>query len=345
MNRNWIRLVFVVSVVLPSLTAFSCNPLEDIVAAYEGDLHPPRVLGVHVVSPTTIQAEFDEPLSTEAVHILVDPSMPVAEVRTEGARLVVELMQPLRPGAAYAIEAAVRDEASNMTNFVAEVHGMNDRVPELVISELSPRGSGNNPDMVELFCRTGGNLAGVVLMEGSRSSGLDAMVFPSVEVAAGDYLIVHFKPEGTEEEQNEIEDTSASGGKKAHPDAYDFWVEGGDGLSGNNGAVTLYRSPTGPLLDAIIYSNRTSESDERYRGFGSKRVMEMVDEITQDGGWRTAGERAAPEDAVSSDGTTGTRSICRNSSLVDTNGASDWHIVPTRGATFGWKNNDDVYEG
>jgi hypothetical protein len=66
----------------------------------------------------------------------------------------------------------------------------------------------------------------------------------------------------------------------------------------------------------------------------------MVDEITADGGWRVSGDRAYPEDAVNPEGSTSTRSICRGSDLVDTNGASDWHIVPTRGASFGEENSD-----
>lgn len=326
------------------LTAFSCNPLEEIAAAYEGDLQPPRVVGVRAVAAAKVIASFDEPLSEEDVTVLVDPVVPVRVAKARGTVLSIEFLTPLLAGRAYAVEAAVRDAASNTTTFVAKVHGLNDRVPEVVISEITPRGSGNHPDAVEIFCRTGGDLAGVTVMEGARSSGLDSYTFPGMEVEAGDYLIVHFRPEGIPEEIDETEDPAASGGLDAHPSAYDFWITGGDGLSGNNGAVTVYESPGGRLLDAVIYSNRTAESDQRYRGFGTRRVMEMVDEITADGGWRFSGDNAYPEDAVNPEGSTSTRSICRGSDMVDTNAASDWHIVPTRGATFGEANTDAEHQ-
>ena len=51
-----------------------------------------------------------------------------------------------------------------------------------------------------------------------------------------------------------------------------------------------------------------------------------------------------PEDAVNPDGTTGTRTLCRNPASVDTDGNADWHIVPTRGASPGAPNTDEVHE-
>lgn len=335
--------VVLVSVVIPVLTAFSCNPLEEIAAKYEGDLQPPRILGLQVTDVRSVVASFDEPLAMEEVTVVVDPPVPVASAVTDGSVLRIGFLEPLSPGAAYAVEASVRDTSSNTTTFVAGVHGLNDRVPELVITEFTPQGSGRHPDVVEVLAKTAGNLAGVVLVEGSRSVRLDEIVFPSVEVAAGDYVLVHFRPEGSEDEVNETADPTASGGNDATPSAFDFWVEGGDGLSGNNGALALYASPSGALLDAVVYSNRTAASDDRYRGFGSKRVLEMVDEIVAEGGWRIAGDSAYPEDAVNPEASTATRSICRDSEATDTNSASDWHIVPTRGATFGAPNSNEVH--
>ncbi len=107
--------------------------------------------------------------------------------------------------------------------------------------------------------------------------------------------------------------------------------------------LTVYDSPGGTLLDGVLYSNRTSESDELYAGFGTADVLARAQELARDGGWKTAGERPAPEDAVSPEGSTGTRSICRSSGGADTDGAADWHIVPTRGSTFGAVNSDEVY--
>ena len=93
----------------------------------------------------------------------------------------------------------------------------------------------------------------------------------------------------------------------------------------------------------MLYSNRTSQSDEGYRGFGSAEMETRAEEIVSAGGWKAAGPRVTPEDAVSPEGSTGTRSLCRSSVSMDTDQAEDWHIVPTRKATFGAENCDEVY--
>jgi hypothetical protein len=96
-------------------------------------------------------------------------------------------------------------------------------------------------------------------------------------------------------------------------------------------------------MDGVLYSNRTSQSDESYRGFGSAQTLARAEELAQAGGWKSAGTRVSPEDAVNPDGSTGTRSICRQSSSADTDSFEDWHIVPTRKASFGAENSDEVY--
>jgi len=94
----------------------------------------------------------------------------------------------------------------------------------------------------------------------------------------------------------------------------------------------------------VLYSNRTSESDERYRGFGTADMLERAEELVRDGGWRIAGARVAPEDGMNPEGSTATRSLCRSSTSTDTDGRGDWHVVPTRGSTFGAENSDEAYE-
>jgi hypothetical protein len=107
--------------------------------------------------------------------------------------------------------------------------------------------------------------------------------------------------------------------------------------------ISLYERPGGPIIDGLLYSNRTSDSDDRYRGFGTSDVLERAEELVRDGGWRIAGALVAPEDGINPEGSTATRSLCRSSASVDTDSRSDWHIVPTRGSTFGADNSDEEY--
>ena len=95
----------------------------------------------------------------------------------------------------------------------------------------------------------------------------------------------------------------------------------------------------------MLYSNRTSQSDSRYRGFGSAEILAQAEELVRDGGWKAAGQpRRCPEDARQP------RGIHRDPFALqdprgpaDTDRAEDWHIVPTRKATFGAENCDEVY--
>jgi len=155
---------------------------------------------------------------------------------------------------------------------------------------------------------------------------------------------VHFRPQGITDEVDELSDPAASGGLDACATAWDFWVHGGDGLPGNNGVVSLYARPGGPVLDGVLYSNRTAAADTLYLGFGSREAMERALELAADGGWVTEGETVRPEDAVNPEGSTATRSLCRDRAGADTDSAPDWHIVPTSGFSFGAENSDEVYQ-
>jgi hypothetical protein len=324
-----------------ALVCASCGPVPDPRGATV-DLRPPAILAVRTVGPREISLEFDEEARVAAAKVRISPGLAVAEVSgpaTPGRGSA----ESQTPGRRYILEAEAEDSRGNRSSFMAEVYGFNPRVPRLLLNEFTPRGSGSHPDLVEIKILTDGDMGGLVLYEGTPGSFDDRLVFPSFEVRKGDFLVVHFKPSGDASEVDETTDKTTSGGYDATDTAFDFWIPGGQGLGGNNGVLSVYERPGGALIDGALYSNRTSQSDEDYGGFGSSNMRAQAEELVRDGGWRIAGERVTPEDALNPDGTTGTRSICRSSGSVDTDSAGDWHIVPTRGASFGRENSDEVY--
>ena len=113
---------------------------------------------------------------------------------------------------------------------------------------------------------------------------------------------MHFKPSGDPGEVDETLDMAGSAGLDASPSAFDFWVPGGDGLGGNNGVLSLYERPGGAMLDGVLYSNRTSESDELYGGFGTADTLFRARELVSDGGWKIAGEQRRPRGRCQSRG-------------------------------------------
>jgi len=326
---------------LCGITLASCGPGSDPRSA-EVDLRPPAVLAVKAISPGQVGIEFDEDALVAAAKVRISPGLAVTEVSGPSTRVIVSAGEQA-PGCRYVMEAEAEDARGNSASFMADFYGFNPHVPRALITEFTTRGTESHPDLVEIKVLSDGNMGGVVLLEGTPGSFDDRLIFPPFEVHAGDFILAHFKPSGDPGEVDETGDRSASGGLDASGSAFDFWIRDGDGLGGNNGVLSLYGSPGGAIVDGVLYSNRTSHSDERYGGFGTAEVRDRAEELARDGGWKTAGERVVPEDGVSPEGSTGTRSLCRSSACGDTDSASDWHIVPTRGASFGADNSDEVY--
>lgn len=325
------------------MVTLSCAPLPPIPFVTDADVEPPVITSLSLAGPLELQVSFDEPVDLVSGP-LASRDVKIADTRAaQNGSLAFIFERPPCPQGEHHVEAQVADAAGNHLRFVAHFHGLNALLPAMIINEFTTQGSGNHPDLVEIRILSDGNLAGACLFEGTPENWDQRFVFPSVDVVAGDYVVVHFKPDGTAEEVDELTAPDASGGKDASPEAWDFWLEGGTGLSGNNGVISLCENPLGGYLDAVLYSNRTSDSDERYRGFGRRDVMERADALSAAGAWRAAGDTIAPEDAINPDPSTSTRSMARSSSGRDTDTASDWHITPTRGITPGETNTDEVY--
>ena len=341
------------------LICLGCEPVGHALEE-EVDLLPPVFQGIAATGPNTVAVQFDEPVTVAADAVRIEPPLTVREVGAgagagnaagagagdsdgAAAAVVVTTEQPFAAGKRYTLHTTAHDERGNTITFVAGFWGFNPRPPALVINEFTPQGNKRRRDAIELYVTAGGNLGGVTLYDGVAGNYRDHVVLPVVEVAAGDYIVIHATTDGLGDDEVDGPDSSAHA--QAVAGAWDFWLAEGGGLSGNNGVITVYAAPDGALIDGVIYSNRTSESDARYRGFGSKATMARADTLVELGGWQYAGELIAPEDAISSDATTSTRSLSRDSSATDTDSAADWHTVPTRGATFGAPNTDAVHEG
>lgn len=331
--------------VMPALmlAIFSCAPPETGSAGGTIDLVPPVLKSLAVTGPQTLELTFDEDPQVDSASCQVTPELSCRDVTVDGRRVTITLDGDQAAGREYSLRLAVRDAAGNGLWLLARFYGFNPAPPRLLINEFTTRGSSTHPDLVEIKVMEGGNLGGVTFCHGSAAINAFRFVFPPLKVAAGDFILLHVKPEGLPEEIDETAGTGASGGRDATPTARDFWVREGTGLSGNNGALTLYACPDGRLLDAVLYSTRTSDSDTAWRGFGSYDFREQADEITAARAWIVSGTEAAPEDAVNPDDSTATRSMCRNSASADTDGRDDFHIVPTRMSSFGRQNSDEVF--
>lgn len=320
----------------------ACGPLPGMKSLVNQDLLPPEFSAATVTGANGVELDFNEEVFCDLENIALEPGGEVRSLLVDESSLVLET-SPLEPGKEYNIHFTVSDKAENSITMSVTCYGFNPEIPEVLINEFISQGSSSHPDIVELKVLTKGNMAGVTFYQGTPNQWSDRFIFQSLEVEPGDFLLIHFKPTGLGDEVDEWEGKGLSGGLDSSTEAYDFWLKGSKGLSGNNGAISLFSIPGGVLLDGVLYSNRTSFSDERYRGFGSTNTLNMAEELAAMKGWKTVKESIAPEDGVNPDPSTSTRSICRTPGAEDTNSKEDWHIVPTSTSTFGSENSTEVY--
>lgn len=327
---------------LLSAVCMSCGPVADP-RSTEVDLSPPQLQSVRTIGPEEISILFDEDAGLRAGKTRITPDLAIAETTGSGKTVQIRA-EAQAPGRLYTLEAEAQDARGNSASFIVQFYGWNGRVPRVLVNELTPRGSGSHPDLVELKVMTDGDMGGVTLYLGTPGSFDARLVFPAFGVKAGSFILVHLKPTGSPDEVDETGSMALSRGLDASDNAFDFWLPDGTGISGTNGVLSLYNRPGGECLDAVLYSNRTSDSDESYGGFGSAEMQTRAEEIVAAGGWKSAGPQVTPEDAVSPEGSTATRSLCRSAASADTDRPEDWHVVPTRKATFGSDNSDEVYK-
>ena len=316
---------------------------EELVKLNPEDLAPPQIQEVLAQDRRTVEIRFDKETWVETGSLCLAPGLPVAGVEDGSRAVKIRLSEDGKAGIRYTCEATVRDAKGNSLSFLYHFYGFNDRIPGLLINEFITTASTTVTTMAELAVLSDGNLGGVTFFEGTKSYADKTFVFPSLEVKAGDFILLHFKPMGTAGELDEVNRKDEASAKGSSPAAWDFWARDTGNLSEDNDILSLYDNPEGRLLDGILYTTKLYEPGMKYNGFGTSLMLNKVKELVAGGGWKTASAEPYPADGFNSDKATATRSICRSSKSADTNSPADWHIVPTKKSSFGAVNSDEVY--
>ena len=304
-------------------SACEAQPQRELFNVLSGkDKQSPLLLTAEATSPYEATYQFNELVFCDSTNFSCKNNfVKITSVVPFEKNIIITFDKPLIPGKRIEIEGRVADAAGNTLTFTAGVWGYNDRIPSLLINEFTTRGSSNNPDRVELLAQTDGNLAGVTLYDGVASAWDSECILPDFEVKAGDYIVIQYNKELSGE----------------HPIEFDG---GTVGLGANNGVISLYNAPYGTILDAVVYSNRTSDSDTNYGGFGTHKVLQRIQELELTHLWQP--HPITPETAIDSTYSTATRSFCRQKG-ANTSSKYDWYIVPTSKFSFGKPNSTEVY--
>ncbi|HAE22135.1 MAG TPA: hypothetical protein DCG47_07415 [Spirochaetaceae bacterium] len=345
MDTAW-RYGFWAAALTAMLLSWCCVP-ELISPPFEpGDLRPPAVVDWRSSAARELRIAFDEAVRAELADFACAEDVGIAAVQagTDGRELVILLERDQEPGKAFSLSGLAFDLHGNATSFILPFWGHNPRPAGIAINELGSVASASHPDALEFYVKSAGNLAGLAFYVGLRGDYDHRYIFPPCEVAAGDFVVLHLRPQGIESERDELSDKGSSGGLDATPDAWDFWYRaGGGGLPDKNGALSLYDTPGGSIMDALLYSDRGADSTANYGGFGTASFQARATAIVEAGAWLKAADRVSPGDCASSLGITSTRTLNRGSDSKDSDHKDDWHIVPTSGISLGRVNSDAVY--
>ena len=329
------------TLVVATVTSLSCSGIPELPAMIDGGWQGHGLTAVRCRLPSVVAVSFDE--EVRLINARIDPSRQIVESRWEDGALELVVDQELSPGTEYWIDALVEDTAGNRSSLLVSVYGLNTDLPAVLINEFVCEASGNHGDWVELLIVEDGNLGGMTLYEGTPQDWDSRKVLPPVGVHAGDRVIVHFKPQGTADEIDEISDPSAGGGRNTHPEAFDFWVDGGDGIPNTTGGLVLTEAPEGEIVDAVLYTTKRYEAADDLRGFGLAGQLELFETVSAAGAWQVAGSIVVPDDGVDPETSTSTRSINREPGAPDTDAAADWYVGPTSSASPGVENTFERY--
>lgn len=333
------------------LMLLSCVPLFRGIRGMK-DLQPPLYTGLEQPGKGILILNFNEGIDFDVENFRAHGGFGISAIEhLEESSLRLSLNGDDTPGEELTLEGRVKDSAGNELWFLLPFYGVNGNPADLIISEFITEHSSSRYEKVEIFVLRRGNLGGITVYNGSARDHKSVIRFQDQEVETGEYLIVHFRSDDAPGEIDEYGDTPEIAGNTAYAanaiaDVRDFWVEGDQGLSDTNGALSIYASPAmdAEVVDAVLYSNRSYEEDQDYGSFGTSYTQRVMYALAGSGAWEYSGEQIIPEDCLRSEDSTSTRSICRDLEFNDTDGKSDWHIVPTSSSSFGYENCQDVYE-
>ena len=324
--------------VLIILLFFSCEGPRELLHTFD-DLTPPSLISIKTIDEFRLEISCNEDILLKKESIQPREDIDILSITNNGNSTIVEFSTPLLPEKEYCSEFRIEDLRGNYLSFIAKYYGYNPNLPKVLINEFICRGTDTNPDKIELYIIKGGNLGGVALFNGVSSNYDSLFIFPKLNVNTGDYIVVRSTSKRYPTECIETDSLDIDNDKKFLPGIRDIRTNNLK-LSGSNGVITLYSNPFGELLDSVIYTKNLNDPEKSYRNFGLKKTVNRVDIVAQEKGW--IGDIIFPENVVNIDHSTTTRSVNRTG-LIDSNSKEDWHIVPTKGSTFGFKNNDDIY--
>lgn len=296
----------------------------------------PVLLEYKAVSPRELSFQFSLPVRVLALNF--SPELDVAALE-EGALVTVHLTEARGGGERLTVDILVEDERGNTLNALIPMRTRNDRMPSLRITELRTEYSKPKGEFVEFKTLGAGNLGALRLYIAGNYQQPLVYEFSPVEVAEGEYILIHLRSieEGIADETGS--DLNLSGGTDAVAGVRDFWVPGTGKMLRKNDAL-YFMDQDDQVIDAVMLS----ENPDPW--WNKEYLAEAADFLFQQGAWSSPDETIpGPTAAVITLNIKSamTRSVSRDEHIGDHNGAADWYITATGGISPGKPNKPDRF--
>ena len=307
-----------------------------------GSSQAPVYLECRTVSENEIEFEFSRPVKITSLNF--DPVLSIASVE-DGSIVKVTLEENAAPGILLTADLLAEDEFRNTINVLIPLRSRNNRMPSLQINELCTEyanaAAGKKEEFIELKMKSAGNLGAmrVFILGNTNATKQTIYEFLPVEVDEGEYVVLHLRTwdDSCKDEYGGIMEESVSLNSSA--EAWDFWIPGNTKLIHKAATAVYVLDQDDRVLDAVMFSEKPDT------WWTKDYFAEAAEFLYNSGAWKSAsGKVCGPVDALSSAGTTNTRTICRDETVENTNTAEDWYITATSSATPGNPNNPKRYK-
>lgn len=263
---------FLVFAVTFPLVPTSCKLTDEGFELVESikDTEPPTLVSFKVLNSEEVELEFSEnmilsnlsfsnsdadsnPISISQDSISLNETKTIAKVK---------LNEKTKVGGNYVFKALVSDISGNTCDFEHNFIGFNDNPAKIVLTEVRNKASKNSKaECLEFYVLKSGNLAGLSVKFGYYSKKYD---FPCIEVKKGEYIALHLKSYGTEEEGfvDELDDNLTFSNAKTNESspARDLWISGTDLILSQSDVIAVVDEYTGFAVDGISMATSDKKS-------------------------------------------------------------------------------------
>ncbi len=344
--KNMVLGLVMAGITVAAACSSSCQITPEGITVLTADYTLPEYESYRLLDAHTLELRFTAPVRLSDVHVAPVTDAEAFErcavfQQTGQEDMPVTVLQvdsSLVRGSQYVLYAVATDRKGNSVHFSTVIQGFNETPAHVVLSELRTTYSNPKSEFAELYVLQGGNLAGMVLelVYGSKSF---RYVFPDVEVAAGEYVVVHLRKLS----DTCIDELGESVTTCSHKDASagrDLWRDDTAKAIGGTGAVLLWDRAYGDMVDALLFAESTKEN------WNSSAVAEAAQRAAAAGIWP-----AGPgiDTAAVADGMTVTRTLSRQGveSITEYPApvwGDEWIVVATGQGSPGSANSAIAYE-